>query len=287
MRDFQNYFFLLATFILGPCFDFDSAHAAIIEYEWELEGRINSPIFHTADYHGAQPTDTHYSFEIIVNRGDLILSQDTRGTESTADDILSISGTTKGCIGHGSSPCSWGPNGSDTPFLSYNVFGYGFGYHGVGDFSWDLQFRNPLNNGNGTSDIDDPNPLVYGAQEAGTLELLNPGDSLVPTLLPVSALNHKTEHYALRLFDLLPLGDGEFRIDTWLQLTSGLIGDGFTRFESLPGETVFNADLRAFLKGGTQPPADPPQEIPEPFTLTLLSSALLGAGLVRKSAEKN
>lgn len=194
--------------------------ATVLTYD--LEGRISAPVILNWRWNNWTDEDTGERFNLQIDRGDLVLTYDDRGTASFSDDRLAIKGITHGCVGR--TPCTGGPFSKDI-----RSPGWGAVYTGQGEFSWDLHLENPLVEKKAddfgipkivTTGLDD---VVFGAQNVGTITLLNPGPE-VPARIDVMAKNHEVDRYAFRLFDVGPKDDGIFAIHSWLFLAGGVLG---------------------------------------------------------------
>ena len=241
-----------------------SVNATVMSFD--LEGNIAAPSTYQAAWWGSAK-NTGNKFNVQINRGDLVLTYDDKNSASFADDVLKITGTTLGCHNGGgacdaSKPAGW------TKTHTW--------WTGQGEFEWDLTLSNPLTDASKPFHTEDMTDIVFGAQSVGSLTMLNAPRG-VPAKIDVMAKEHPDLQYAFRLFQ----EDGnQYRISSWLLNQGGVIG-GKSRFESLLGEAVFNSDLVAYKR------ETPTNEVPEPGSMLLLTSALFGGSrLRRKKSQK-
>ena len=215
--------------------------------------------------HGTTPLSGGNSGHVAgfsIDRGDLLLRLD----ETTGE--ISITGSSRFCVAIRS--CN--PDGADSQFrASYGKYG---GLRGFGDLEWDLTLTGARHEQGG---------ILYDMQNAGELTVSNPG-RYDPT---IDALFKQSEDlgFAFGLFETAT--HGKFNIDTWLKLSGGVFRGNHGRIESRLGEPAFNIDLVAWevSSGGPvpPPPTQPPgQEVPEPMSVVLLASGLMGGAIRRK-----
>lgn len=241
---------LLFSFILS-----NTADAATVSYD--LVGNMNAPLFWYRDTFSLDryfPQGSH--FHMNLNQGDVVLTYNDGDTASTADDLVTVTGTSSGCIGNQA-----GSNCHSDFKKAHNIWGT---YQGTGLFEWDLVFRNPIDGL--TSGADD---FAFDQQQAGSITLLNP-PAHVPATIDVMLKRDKD--FAFRLFPDTD-GDGVFDAEGWLAMRGGVLGAAGVRGEHGPNNSRLNWDLQLIRRGHTPPP--PPEEVPEPA-----SALLLGAGLL-------
>ena len=217
-----------------------------------------------------------------VNWEGAVLTHDTKGTSSFADDVVSISGEITACVGFQGTECS----GSG----KFRKRDHNSLYIGEGTFEFiDVEF------GLDASQTTNNNDLYAKADaDIGKLQLTSqripqkwkPQQKLKGDVHDVLLGLKENENlgYAFRLFDEDPTGDGLFRISSWIMTNSYLFA-GTVRLESLPIEDVFNGDIFACRRGMEDScfgGGGPMEEVPEPSTIALVSMGLLGSSLRRR-----
>lgn len=250
---------LLGAFVAGLTVVIPPQEASATIVSYELEGNLNAEMFWYGDrFSLATWNPSAGYFKMDIDRGDLLLSYDDRDTDSVADDVVRITGTTKGCVGDAA-----GSNCGNGFGKRHGTWGT---YQGAGDFQWDLTLTSPIDElSNGSDDF------AFAGQNVGFISLLN-APANVPTDISVMIKNDKD--YAFRLFPDTD-GDGVFDAEGWLPMTGGVLGAAGVRGEHGINNTRLNWDLKLYAASdGTPPPPEPPTEVPEPSSLLLLSAAL-------------
>lgn len=213
--------------------------------EFDVFGSINAPLLWEKR---GKEYKTGNNFRHDVTVGDLLFTYDTTTGTST------LTGTTTGCI----VDCNKSFTGKKAKRGEYI---------GSGEFAWDLTMTNPLD----AYTNDDGSAFGYNMQESGTITLL---EGKAPKVSKVFLKNDKD--FAFRAYEV---NDGLYHTESWLQLSGGVVG-GFSRFETGANNAALNWDLTLQLRGGGDP--QPPTEIPEPLTVSLLSAGLIGGLRLKK-----
>lgn len=252
-----------------------SASATLVQYE--LSGTTAAPL----------GTPVGGSSNFIVDWEGVVLSYNDFGTASFADDLVTLSGTLEACFGN--TACR-----GNTDFAAAQKYKPKSYY--IDGFSGD----------SGTYEVNasfgvDPN-LTTGSDnfyaqmgDIGSAEMTEQRTEYLPnrqrrlvghetTDLDLALKNNPDLGWAFHLFDDAPLGDGRYRIETWIAM-SGLILNGTVRHETRVIERVFNGDLFATRIGDPEGPVTPPTEVPEPVSSALLLTGL-GGLLHRKHKAK-
>ena len=236
--------------LLASCIFFlmlpNLASAVVVQYE--LEGHFETTYTRQTDL--KFPTKIEQTVTMGINRGDLIMSVDYD------TGVTTITGSSTLCI-------------DDCRNLRYFHEGYwGYG-RGQVELDWDFTAQDPQ-----VGSITDDGGINYGMQHVGYMR----SDRSIFPKIRLELKENPDLGFAWRLSPTEV--EGKFDIDTWLLMANRWIGN--LRVESYERELAFNASLSAWIVGGTEPPSPPGEEVPEPMTLTLLGSALLGLNQTRK-----
>ena len=240
---------ITCTCALGLCLVVGSASTSTAEIlEFDVFGQIDAPLLWTKRGKWYQTGNT---FKHDVNIGDLLFTYDTD------TGVSKLTGTTTGCI----ADCTKAFDGTKAGRGEYT---------GSGQFAWDITMSNTLDK----YTEDDGSKFGYNMQSGGTITLLN-GNA--PKVSTVMLKNDKD--FAFRAFEV---ADGLYHTESWFQLNGGVVG-GYSRFETGANNAALNWDLSLQLRDNTP---EPPTEVPEPFTMSLLSAGLIGGLRLKKKSAK-
>ncbi len=265
---------LTASMLL--CFT-GSAHAATVSYD--LVGDMEAPIYWNNGKFTLDKWYPHGShFQMDINRGDLVLTYDDRGTAHTGDDIATIRGVTTGCVGG-----AGGSNCNSEFGQRHPVWGV---HQGSGEFEWDLTMSHPIDDlTNG------PDDFAFGAQDVGTLTLLDPPTGIKNAraidsfeTIDVSLKNDPAQGFAFRLFPDAD-GDGVYDAEGWFPMTNGVLGASGARGELGLNNSRLNWNLQLIRHDSPTPPPPPDTEVPEPASALLLCSGLFALRRKRLAAN--
>ncbi len=259
--------------IAAVCLLCSSASASTIEYD--LSGVSAAPILNTQVTNNPMfRLEQSGAYTFYVDWTGATLVHDTRGTDSFADDVISITGTVSGCTGATGGNC-FNDDSYETVITHDPAkrFFRRYATLGAGDFEIDAAFNL---DGNQTTSNDD---LIARAQAAGDFTLRDPNSPHNNLVQQLMLKDHPDLGWAFRLYDDGTLGENQFRIETWLLNQGGILGDQ-VRHETRPGEAVFNGGLIATRRGGGE------AEVPEPFTAGLLGIGL-AVGAARRRKQKS
>ena len=257
--------------VLGAAFALlcaTNATASTIEYD--LSGTSAAPIMNTRVTGNPMfRLEQNGKYTFFLNWDGATLIHDTRGTDSFADDTVSIQGTVRGCTGLSGGNCF--DAGSYKRVQTYNhvkSFYDRYATLGAADFDIDAELNLDPNQ---TSSNDD---LIATAQRIGPMRLNDPKSRFNGTEQQLLLKDHPDLGWAFRLYDDGTLDANQFRIETWLLNRGGILGDQ-VRHETRPGESIFNGGLIATRRGHDA-------EVPEPFTAGLLGMGLAFGALKRR-----
>ncbi len=275
----RSFAFVALGLLVAPL----EADASTIVYD--LSGVTNAPV----ELRGpANRRPANHGYEWQVDWSGAVLTHELgQNPNDFRDDRISVSGVVRGCVGVAGGNCFDSGDFERLPGDLQHI------YVGSGDFELvDVGFT--LNNEltNSTDDLIATagwhwgwglnGPLLHqNERPIGSLELLGQNIDRAAQTIRLGLKQNTDLGYAFRLFDEDPHGDGLLRILSWITNDSHLFG-GRARGETAPGEAVFNGDLYACLRGaqcfggGGGGPTDPPTEVPEPLSVTLLGIGLLG-----------
>lgn len=257
---------LQAVFILGSLMVGVTTTSATV-YEFDVLGTASvggesSPLGYTKTQ--------NYGFNMYFNEGDVVLSYNDLGTADIIDDIVTIAGLVPTRIIRpficGKS-CNFESFGNRSDNRPYNT-----------TLQWDIEMTNPISG--------DGNPLngfSFDQQNGGTISVYDPNTNTTSRPADVLIKRDKTFAFLISPFVESQTIPGLFTSDGegWVQLGGGFLPHGNyyrAEFSQLfnPNPNI-NWDLRLQARL-----PHPPTEVPEPMTVTLLLTALLGGAATRQ-----